>query len=203
MKKSLGTIARGLLVTSTAVLLALGFHFASGASPASAPLGAATAPVNPTVRTSPRFENRIGPVRVVLLRARTRASNNGSKEFVVTYGVGIPRKGAFSDLVFSSYDELAVLAHGKPIDLSGCTSSSLATGFEGLPVREELLKPETPEGELMIFQDIVLGGLEPGTRQLDFQMRFKWRGSPMRFDFKDVPVGYANGVPGKRGDAAR
>jgi len=136
-----------------------------------------------------------GQVRVVLLRVGPVVSTNDRPTFVVTYGVEVPAEGAFSDLTFNSNDEIALVVHGKPLDYYGELSSG-AMGFDALPRQSELSKPAIQQGKAMIFQDIVFTGLVVDAKQLEVRLQFSWRGTPLRFSFENVPVGYRSAKPG-------
>ncbi|MBL9172555.1 MAG: hypothetical protein JNL10_03385 [Verrucomicrobiales bacterium] len=142
-------------------------------------------------RTGFRPELRQSEVRVVLLRVGPRTSSTSQPTFQVTYGVEVPATGAFSDLGFKGNDEIALLVRGKPIPLPGGFSSS-AMGFGELSSRGELRKPTLQEGKAMIFEDITFPALQIDAGHLDLRIQFSWRGTPLRFDFEDVPVGYRN-----------
>jgi len=138
-----------------------------------------------------------GQVRVVLLRVGPVVSTNDRPTFVVTYGVEVPTEGAFSDLSFNTKDEIALVVHGKPLDdaLLGELSSG-AMGFDALPRQSELSKPAIQQGKAMIFQDTVFTGLVVDAKQLEVRLQFSWRGTPLRFSFENVPVGYRSAKPG-------
>ena len=108
---------------------------------------------------------------------------------VRTYGVEVPTNGAFSDLSFSSNDEIGLVVGGKPIDFRGGLSSG-SMGFGELPRQAELHKPALQEGKAMIFEDVTFTGLHIGAQQVDIRIRFFWRGSLLSFDFQNVPVPY-------------
>jgi len=126
-------------------------------------------------------------VRVVLLRAGQVISTNSQPEFVVTYVVEIPSKGAFSDLHFYSTNEIELKANGKVIEWNGGFSSS-AMGFNDLPRQNELSKPKELPGKAMLAQDMVFSGLKVNAKKIDVNLQFTWRGSQQVFDFKDVPL---------------
>lgn len=136
-----------------------------------------------------------GQVRVVLLRACPDASVADQSTFVVTYGVEVPTDGAFSDLSFSSNDEIALLVRGKPVAFRSGFSSA-AMGFGDLPRQTELRQPALPEGRAMLFQDLTFPDLEIEAKHMDIRLRFSWRGSSRSFDFQGVPVAYRSAGPG-------
>jgi hypothetical protein len=127
-------------------------------------------------------------VRVVLLRASPNSPTNGQPDFVVTFGIEVPKEGAFSDLHIDS-NEVELTAGGRPIAFRGETVST-STGFENLPRNGELSKPVVTEGNSMIFEDVIFKALQIDAKHADLKILFSWRGTPMRFDFKNVPVGY-------------
>lgn len=136
------------------------------------------------------LETTQGEVRVVLLRAGQVISTNGQIQFVATYAVEIPKKGAFSDLHFYSTNELTLAVHGKPVEFSSISGSSM--GFDELHQKTDLIEPETTKGKAMITEDIVIGNLD-GDLKLDAKkadaiVQFDWRKNPMKFVFKDVPL---------------
>ncbi len=133
------------------------------------------------------LEKSRGEVRVVLLRVGQVVSTNDHQMFAVTYVVEVPRKGAFSDLHFSSDMEITLAAHGKPVEFHGGTSSG-AMDFKELPRQSELSKPATKEGKAMLAKEIVFEGLKVEAKKIDVRLQFSWRGSDMLFDFKDVPL---------------
>jgi hypothetical protein len=135
-----------------------------------------------------------GQVRVVLLRVGPVVSTNDRPTFVVTYGVEVPTEGAFSDLSFNSKDEIALVVHGKPLDYHELSSGAM--GFDALPRQSELSKPAIQPGKAMIFQDTVFTGLVVDAKQLEVRLQFSWRGTPLRFSFENVPVGYRSAKPG-------
>ncbi len=135
----------------------------------------------------PTMEKNEGPVRVVLLRVRNIAGRNSQPRFVVTYGVEIPLEGAFSDLSFGSKDEIALIQNGKTLNTTGEVASG-SMGFEDLPRQDELTKPVIPEGKAMLAEEIIFTGLTVQSKQIDLKIQFSWRGTPLHFDFKDVPV---------------
>lgn len=132
-------------------------------------------------------EKTQGEVRVVLLRAGKVISSEKEAQWVVTYGVEVPLKGAFSDLAFSSEDEVALSVKGKNINSWGDFGSG-SMGFDDLPRQGELRKPEVAPGKAMLAEDVVFRGLKIDAEKLDVKIRFTWRGSPLTFDFKDVPL---------------
>lgn len=133
------------------------------------------------------LEKTDGQVRVILLRVQNTATTNGLQQFVVTYGVEAPLKSAFSDLSFSAKDELTLVVYGQPINHHHESCGS-AMGSEDLPRQNELTKPVIAEGKAMLAEDITYSGLFVGAMKIDFKIQFSWRGEPMRFEFKDVPV---------------
>jgi hypothetical protein len=133
------------------------------------------------------LEQTQGEVRVVLLRAGQVVSTNNQIQFIVTYVVEIPKKGAFADLHFSSNDEIALVVKGKPVEFYGESSSS-AMDFKELPRQNELIKPKAIEGREMLAQDIVFKDLKIEARKFDVKLKFSWRGNERSFDFKDVPL---------------
>lgn len=122
------------------------------------------------------------------MRVGPNISTNSQNEFVVTFGIEIPKEGAFSDLHIDS-SEVGLAVGGKGVVFQGETAS-MSTGFEDLPRKGELSKPATTEGKSMIFEDVVFKTLQIDAKQVDLKIQFSWRGTSMRFDFKDVPVGY-------------
>ena len=132
------------------------------------------------------LEQTHSEVRVVLLRAGQMVSTNNQPEFVVTYIVEVPNKGAFSDLHFYSTNEIALAVRGKPFEFQGFSSSAM--DFKDLPRQEELSRPGARDGKSMIAQDIVFQGLKVDSKKIDVKLQFTWRGNKMRFDFKDVPL---------------
>jgi hypothetical protein len=134
-------------------------------------------------------------VRVVLMRVGPNISTNGQKEFVVTFGIEVPKEGAFSDLHIDS-NEVELAVGGKLVIFQGETAST-STGFENLPRKQELSKPATTEGKSMIFEDVVFKPLQIDAKQVDLKIQFSWRGTSLRFDFKNVPVDYRRVESGK------
>ena len=127
-----------------------------------------------------------GEVRVVLLRAGQVISTNGQIQFVATYAVEIPDKGAFSDLHFYSNTELNLAVNGKPVEFNNIESSEM--GFDELLQKTDLNKLETHTGKAMIAQDVVIKDLKIDAKMVDVIVQFDWRKNPMKFDFKDVPL---------------
>jgi hypothetical protein len=84
-----------------------------------------------------------GEVRVVLLRAGKVSSSEHEAQWVVTYGIEVPQKGAFSDLGFSSADEVTLAVKGKAVEGLGGWSSG-AMGFDDLPDRVSLKNRKLP-----------------------------------------------------------
>ncbi len=166
------TSSRTALTTAlTALLAALCLGAASGSAPLK--------PLN--------LEKTHGPVRVVLLRAGQVISTNNQPEFVVTYVVEIPSEGAFSDLHFSSSNEIELKANRKVIAWSGGFSSS-AMGFNNLPRQNELSKPKEFPGKAMLALDIVYSGLKIDAKAVDLKLQFTWRKNQQVFEFKNVPL---------------
>ncbi len=147
-------------------------------------LGAAKqpAPLKPL-----NLEQVQGEVRIVLLRAGQVVLTNNQMQFVVTYVVEVPRKGAFSDLSFSSSNEITLAVKGKPIEFHGESSSS-AMDFKELSRQNELIKPVVKEGKEMLAQENVFKDLKIEAKKLDVKLQFTWRGNERVFDFKDVPL---------------
>ncbi len=137
-----------------------------------------------------------GQVRVVLLRATPYSFATNPPAFCVTYVVAVPTNGAFSDLKFSSHDEIVLSTSGKPIELKGGMSST-ATGFADLPRQGELRQPVLQDGMAMLAQDLTFPDLTVDATRMDIRLRFSWRGTPLSFEFENVPVGYRNGGPGQ------
>ena len=133
------------------------------------------------------LEQTRSEVRVVLLRAGQVVSTNNQMQFVVTYVVEVPAKGAFSDLSFNSNNEITLVVKEKPIEFHGESSSS-AMDFKELPRQSELIKPAAKEGKEMLAQEIVFKDLKIEAKQLDVKLQFAWRGNERVFDFKDVPL---------------
>ena len=132
------------------------------------------------------LEKTQGEVRVVLLRAGKITSSEKEAQWVVTYAVEIPQKGAFSDLGFSSEDEVAVSVKGKAVECQGGFGSG-SMGFDDLPRKGELSRPKVAPGNAMIAEDVVFRGLNIEAEKLDVKLKFTWRGTKLAFDFKDVP----------------
>lgn len=105
---------------------------------------------------------------------------------MVTYGVEVPQKGAFSDLIFGSTEEVAASAGGKPITATK-GSSSLSTGFKDLPRLGEMTEPLISQGRAMIAEEVVWEGTVVESKTVDLKIQFKWRGGDRVFNFKDVP----------------
>jgi len=133
------------------------------------------------------LEQTRGEVRVVLLRAGQVVLTNNQTQFVVTYVVEVPAKGAFSDLSFSSNTEITLAVKGKPIEFQGESSSS-AMDFKELSRQNELIKPVVKEGKEMLAQENVFKDLIVEAKKLDVKLQFTWRGNERVFDFKDVPL---------------
>jgi hypothetical protein len=166
------TKPRMAMMTALAALLVL---LCLGATKQPAPLK----PLN--------LEKIQGQVRVVLLRAGQVGLTNNQPEFIVTYVVEIPSKGAFSDLHFYSTNEIELKVNGKTIEWRGGFSSG-AMGFNDLPRQNELSKPKELPGKSMLAQDTVFDGLKIDAKKIDVKLQFTWRGSQQVFEFKDVPL---------------
>jgi hypothetical protein len=131
-------------------------------------------------------EQTQGEVRVILLRVSQLIVSN-QPNFVVTYAVEIPVKGAFADLHFSSDKELALSVKGKPLYFPGSFSST-SMDFKALPRQNELIKPKVHEGKAMLAEEIVIAGLKVKASHVDLKIQFSWRGTEMKFDFQGVPT---------------
>lgn len=136
------------------------------------------------------LESAHGEVRVILLRAGQVVSTNGQTQFVATYTVEIPEKGAFSDLSFSSSNEFILAVRGKAVEFSKFEGSSM--GFDELHQKTALIKLETTRDKSMITEDIVIGALDGDlkidAKKVDVIIQFVWRKNPQKFVFKDVPL---------------
>ncbi len=128
-----------------------------------------------------------GDVRVILLRTRSVVLTNGQSGFAVTFAVEVPQKGAFSDLAFSSDTEVVLIEGGKLLTPPGF-SGMMYGSFKQLPFRNELIEPATTDGNAMCVEDVVFTGIAVHARKIDIRIQFSWRGSPQRFDFKNVVV---------------
>ena len=134
----------------------------------------------------PNIETTQGELRVVLLRVGKCVSVNNQTNFVVTYGVEVPQKGAFSDLHFGSGEEVTLSVGGKPITPTN-GYSSLSTGFKDLPRQSEMTEPLTPKGRAMLAEEVVWEGTVVESKTVDLKIQFKWRGDDRVFNFTDVP----------------
>jgi len=144
--------------------------------------GLAAAPIKPL-----NLEQNHGEVRVILLRAGQVVLSNHLPVFVVTYVVEVPTNGAFSDLHFSSSNDITLGVRGKPIAIS-CPVSTGSMDFNKLPRQNELIRPSERAGKVMLAQETVFDGLNVDAPKIDVKLQFTWRKNPMLFDFKDVPL---------------
>jgi hypothetical protein len=159
----------------------------------SAALAVLLAPLCPafagqSVPLKPLNQEKIqGEVRVILLRAGKIITLKNEEQTVVTYAIEIPQTGAFSDLSFSSNDEIAFSAKGKAIECEG-PSGSTAMGFDDLPRQDELSKPKVASGKAMLAEEIVFRRLKTDAEKVDVKLKFTWRGNKLTFDFKEVAL---------------
>jgi hypothetical protein len=150
------------------------------------PVFAGNAQPKPALRPL-NLEQTQGDVRVVLLRAGRVTSASNRLDLVVTYAVEVPTNGAFSDLQFSSADEIALVVHGKLVDFHG-NASTAAMDFEQLPRAGEVTRPKARPGKVMLAQETVFPGLKIDAEKMEVKLHFTWRGHARCFDFKDVPL---------------
>ena len=132
-----------------------------------------------------------GEVRVILLRAGQVVSTNGQKQFVATYAVEIPDKGAFSDLHLSSDTALNLAVRGQAIAFS-FSKGNTCMGFEDLQKETGLQMPETTKGKAICADELLIGNLDGDfkidSKKVDVIVQFDWRKNPQKFVFKDVPL---------------
>ena len=135
------------------------------------------------------FEKTIGEVRIVLIRVGYLNGADGDRVFTVTYAIEVPQKGAFSDLKFSSEDEVVLSVKGKPIaDKDFKEISSLSAAVEKLPAAAGMKLPVEGKGRAILGEEVDFKGLKIMGDRLDVKIRFSWRGQTMAASFQDVPV---------------